>query len=157
VNLFNKIFPPAMSFRRQLLITVVVGVICLALAASLTQSWLPSRDTRVIMIEQGLQITNSFARQSILALLFEARENAEDSAAAILAFPNVSRVAIFNKQHEILLVDGATVDWHPPKELQLTSKEATLAQETPNYLHFAAPVYSARDNVSEMPFGSTTA
>ena len=154
MKLIDKILPTTMSFRRQLLLTVIVGVICLALAASLTTSWITSRDTRVIMVEQGLQITDSFASQSVLALLFEAGENAENSAAATLAFPNVSHVTIYNKKNQRLLNKGVAVDWHPAKVMQHTEDKAVLANESINYLHFVAPVNTVPEENAESPFGT---
>jgi len=154
MKLIDKILPATMSFRHQLLITVIVGVVCLALAASLTTSWLTSRDTRVIMVEQGLQITDSFARQSVLALLFESEENAKDSVAATLAFPNVSRVTIYKNNNEILLDEGNPIDWQPPKEMQPIKNEVVLANESVNYLHFIAPVYTVPEENTESPFGT---
>ena len=143
-----------MSFRHQLLITVVVGVICLALAASLTISWITSRDTRKIMVEQGLQISDSFARQSVLALLFEAGENAEDSATATLEFPNISHVTIYKKNNDVLLNKGGKVDWQPSGNLMFSDNRGSLVNESLNYLHFISPVYTEGD---ETPFGITQA
>ncbi len=152
MRLIDKLLPNTMSFRHQLLITVIVGVVCLALAASLTTSWFTSRDTRIIMIEQGLQITDSFARQSVLALLFEAGENAEDSANATLAFPNVSNVTIYNKDYKSILNKGAAVDWRPPNDMEISGDTAVLAKNTLNYLHFISPVYTVPEQESDSPF-----
>jgi len=157
MKLIDKIVPTTMSFRRQLLVSVIVSVVCLALAASLTTSWFTSQDTRVIMVEQGRQITESFARQSVLALLFEAGENAEDSAAATLAFPNVSQVTIYNKKNEILLNEGVSADWHPPREVQIAGNKAMLNSESANFLHFISPVFTVPEENTESPFGTTQA
>ena len=157
MKIIDKILPTSMSFRHQLLITVIFGVICLALATSLTISWVTSKDTRKIMVEQGLQITDSFARQSILALLFEAGENAEDSAIATLEFPNISHVTVYKNNNDILLNKGAKVDWQPSGNLTFSDNKGKLVNETIGYLHFISPVYTVRPQNNESPFGITQA
>ena len=85
MNLRKYLFSALNSFRRQLLLTVTIGVICLALGASLTTAWLQSNKIREQLIEEGAKIAENFATQSVVALLFSSKENAADSANAILA------------------------------------------------------------------------
>ena len=115
MSLFKRFFRPINSFRRQLLLTVTIGVVSLAFGASLTTAWLQSNKVREQLIEEGQQIAENFASQSVLALVFSSKENAIDSAQATLAFPNVKYVAILNKENKVLLEMGKKVDWMPQK------------------------------------------
>ena len=114
------------SFRRQLLSTVIVGVVALSLGASLTTAWLQSNKMRSQLLEQGQKIAENFASQSVLALLYSSKENAMDAARAILAFPNVRYVSILNNRNKILLQTGNQISWLPNLDHQ-KGKEQKLA------------------------------
>ncbi|MEJ2554118.1 MAG: hypothetical protein P8079_08945, partial [Gammaproteobacteria bacterium] len=70
----------------------------MALGASLTTALLQSNKLKEQLTEEGQKIADNFASQSVLALVFSSKENALDSARAVLAFPNVKYVAILNKK-----------------------------------------------------------
>jgi two-component system sensor histidine kinase BarA len=153
MSMFKRFFRPINSFRRQLLLTVTIGVISLAFGASLTTAWLQSSKVRDQLIEEGKQIAENFASQSVLALVFSSKENATDSAQATLAFPNVKSVAILNKGNQVLLEIGKKIDWTP----HLGHKDAInhalayFIHETNSSLHFVANVFAPRQG--EMQFG----
>ena len=153
MSLFKRFFPPINSFRRQLLLTVTIGVISLAFGASLTTAWLQSNKVREQLIEEGQQIAENFASQSVLALVFSSKENATDSAQATLAFPNVKYVSILNKENKVLLAMGKKADWMPHL-LHKDSVDHTLAyfiHETNSSLHFVSSVFAPKQG--EMQFG----
>lgn len=151
MGLPKRLFPPINSFRRQLLLTVTIGVVSLALGASLTTAWLQSGKMRDQLLEEGRKIAENFASQSVLALVFSSKENAADSARAILAFPNVEHVAIINKQNTLLLEMGKKVRWIPHLEQQkvVEHNSAYFIHETGSSLHFVASVFAPKRGESE--------
>lgn len=155
MNLFKRIYSRDTSFRRQLLLTVVIGVVSLALGSSLTTAWLQSNKVRNQLIEQGQNIADNFASQSVLALVFSSRENAMDAARAILSFPNVQYVAILDKDNNILLHMGEAVHWSPHVAPQKGDEHdsAYFIHESRSSLHFIAPVFAPKQGETE--FGIT--
>ena len=151
MSLTKRIFQPINSFRRQLLLTVTVGVISLALGASLTTAWLQSNKMRDQLLEEGRKIAENFASQSVLALVFSSKENAADSAHAVLAFPNVDHVAIINKDNNILLEMGGEVHWvpHLDQEKAIERGSAYFIHETDSSLHFVASVFAPKRGEAE--------
>jgi two-component system sensor histidine kinase BarA len=142
MRLFEKIIPPASSFQRQLFLTMVVGLVLLALIASISTSWLASRNARQHLILQGKQVTENFARQSVLTLLYGSPDNSSDSAAATLAFPDVDYVSIIDLNGKTLLElgDANTHTWSPP--LKPDTRGAVLGRESDISLDFYSPVYT---------------
>lgn len=127
--------------RQQLSLAMTVGVLLVALLSSLASTWQGSRQIRQSMLEQGQRVAENFARQSTLALLSGSPENAAESAAATLAFPDVTRVEIHQANGSPLLVRGA------PDHSKLNhvsspygTKQAQLESETGNDWRFVAPV-----------------
>ena len=153
MSLFKRIFRPINSFRRQLLLTVTIGVISLAFGASLTTAWLQSSKVREQLIEEGQQIAENFASQSVLALVFSSKENATDSAQATLAFPNVKYVAILNKDNKVLLEIGKKDDWMPHlgRKDSIDHAVAYFIHETNSSLHFVSSVFAPKQG--ETQFG----
>lgn len=151
----KRIFSQDSSFRRQLLLTVVIGVVSLAFGASLTTAWLQSNKVRNQLIQQGQNIAENFASQSVLALVFGSKENAMDAARAILAFPNVQYVAILNKENKILLQMGEGMRWIPHVEPRKGAAldSAYFIHETSSSLHFIASVFAPKQGETE--FGGT--
>jgi two-component system sensor histidine kinase BarA len=151
---FREVFSGPVSFRKQLLTTFSVGVVFLALTASVTTAWFTSKQARALMVAQGLQITGSVARQSVLALLYGSGENAKDAAAATLSFPDVEQVAILDRKGAPLLVRGGTLPHGLSESLSPRGAEPILLQETTDAWHFLAAVYAreSRDETADSPF-----
>ncbi|MBL8509930.1 MAG: hypothetical protein JNM11_15765, partial [Chitinimonas sp.] len=100
------------DFRQQISIAVTAGVLCLALLSSMASSWQGSSQIRQLLRGQGEGVTESLARQSKLALLYDAAENANAAVEVALAFPDVSRVEIRHANGRLLLArdrDGRVV------------------------------------------------
>jgi len=150
------LLPKVRSFRHQLLLTVILGVLFLAVGASLTTALLQSSKLNQQLIQQGNKIAESFAAQSVLALAFASKENAMDSAKATLAFPNVEYVAIRTPDNKLLLELGSGLGWVPEMNRQaIGGGAAKLVKETSTALHFVAPVLALKQNLSE--FGQSEA
>ena len=120
------------------------GILILALTSSLVISWVVSTSTRANFIEQGIQLTQQFATQSQLSLLFGSEENAELSLKTLLAFPDVRHVAIYNLDHSLLLNAGdaleKTNELLMPFWLQKAGEASHLAGESPQAWYFVSKV-----------------
>lgn len=154
MRFLEKLFSPTQGFRRQLSVAFGVGIMVLALASSLTISWMASARIRINLLEQGRQVTENFARQSVLALLYGSGENARESAAATLNFPDVLHVAIYDLQGKAILRSGANPHWVPSHSEFAAIDRATLVRERDDLWHFVAPVYAGdkADEQTSSPF-----
>ncbi len=128
------------SFRKQLTTTVTVGILALAIITSLTTAWITSGNIYDQMVDDGLQVTNTVAEQSVLSLLYGSGDNAEDAFKAALGFPAIIHVSLLTAEGAVLLSKGyhtAKLPQHIPE-----GHLAILVQENANEWIFVAPVYS---------------
>ena len=141
------------TFSRQLSLTVAVGVLCVALFASVVSSWQGSRQIRDTLVEQGERIADSLASNSNLALLYASADNGMEAVRATLAFPDVIEVAIHNTAGQALISRGKNgpikSDSTAPAS---TGPGARLEAETDTAWVFIAPV---RTRTVESPFEVT--
>ncbi|MDK9725045.1 MAG: PAS domain S-box protein [Sterolibacteriaceae bacterium MAG5] len=135
------------AFRKQLNVTVTIGVMFFALASSLLTSWQGSRQVRQTLQEQGRQIAETLARQSTLALVFASPDNASEAIRTAMSFPDVTRVEIRHLSGRSLVVrgrpEGAATDGPLP---DADAREAYLEAETEEFWRFVAPVLSRADD-----------
>jgi len=140
-----KNFLRKFTFRRQLSITMTLGILCLALFSSLVSSWQANQRVRRNLIEQGQRITENLARQSTLALLYASPDNANEAVSATLAFPGVVRVEIHDTSQHALLERGSARPAEFPKSIVPVAGAEALAvlnAESGGAWRFVAPVYS---------------
>lgn len=131
---------PHNSFRKQLTTTVTLGILALALITALTSGWITSSSIHNQMVEDGRQVTNSVAEQSVLSLLYGSGENAEDAFQTALGFPGITHVTLLTADGATLLSKGSHKEGLPrPASL---GTDAVLIQEDDNEWVFAAAVYS---------------
>ena len=157
MGIFGTIISPHSSFQKQLLLTVSIGIVFLALTASLATAWLASTSAHTQLVQQGFRIAGNFADQSRLALLVGAEENAIDSAQATLAFPNVYHVEIYDLENDVLLKEGGDVDWEPKAAELPRQKDGVFMQETSRFLHFILPVFTSDADSEISPFETKAA
>lgn len=142
-----------LTFRRQLGITVTLGILFLALFSSLVGSWQVNKRVRSDLIEQGQRITENLAHQSALALIYASADNAAEAVNATMAFPGVIGVEIRNLNGSVLLARGNT---DLAKSLERASEPdalqtaSMLGAESDKAWHFTAQVYSQPS--AETPF-----
>ncbi|HLP98956.1 MAG TPA: EAL domain-containing protein [Sideroxyarcus sp.] len=147
-----------LTFQRQLGITVTLGILFLALGSSVVGSWQGSKRVREDLIEQGRRITENLARQSTLALIYSAPDNAAEAVNATMSFPGVVGVEIRNTSGLVLLSRGEVKQHEfvgqaePADGLQAA---AMLSAESRGAWNFAAPVYSQPS--AESPFSDAAA
>lgn len=145
------------TFRRQLSITVTLGIFFLALFSSLAGSWLSNERVRRDILEQGLRITENLAHQSGLALIYASADNATEAAKATMAFPGVINVEIRDASQQVLLSHGRTNPTEfsaSPKGINSQQSVAVMDAESPNAWRFVAPVLT--QPAAESPFTSQT-
>ncbi len=153
MNKIFKTFLREFSFRRQLGITVTLGILSMALFSSLVSSWQGKERVQRNLIEQGRHITENLARQSALALLYASPENAAEAVGATLAFPGVASVEIRDTGQRVLLTRGSTRPAEFSKNfvpLAEAEAPAVLDAESEGAWRFTAPVYSQPS--AESPF-----
>ncbi len=129
------------SFMQWLVATFSIGIFALSLLSSYTLSRLSYQIVRSKLLEQGLQATGTFAEQSALALLYASKENAEKPAQTIMAFPDVSGVAIYTRDYSVLFSAGEPVA--VKSDTSSWPDEAMLQQETDAAWYFVAPVVAS--------------
>src|ERR1035438_6552006 len=144
-------FDETAPIRRQLSLLVTVGVLCLALVASIATSWRASQQIRKTLETQGIHIAETLARQSKLALLYGSPENAAEAVASTLAFADVVAVEVNDANGKRLVArgkdstDGATDTGVP---IGLGAGHAFIEEETGDRWRFVAPVMAGEDGAS---------
>jgi signal transduction histidine kinase/ActR/RegA family two-component response regulator len=83
------------TIRRQLILAAASGIAIMASLSFLAVSWQGSRQVRATLISQGESLATALSRQSQLALLTGAGENARDFMNAALTFPGIERITLF--------------------------------------------------------------
>lgn len=138
---------PPSSFRTQLSRILTTGILALAISASVTTAWFTTANIRTQLVRDGLQVTESLAKQSVLALLYDSPENAEDAVRAAMGFPAVTGVTIMTSKNQPLLKKGHM----PPisNKIDLSTRQAYLIENEFSHWIFVAPVYSQPSLASE--------
>ena len=140
------------TLERQLRVTVTVGILFLALCSFLVSSWQGTERVRRDLIEQGTHVTEGLARQSLLSLLTDSPENADEAVTATLAFPGVLEVEIRRDDGRVLLSRGRRTGPLPAIPIAQPGPLASagLIEETTDSWRFVAPVHS--QPASDSPF-----
>jgi signal transduction histidine kinase len=131
----------SISFRSQLTKIVAAGILTLAVTTAITSAWVTTNKIRTQFIADGTQVTESFAEQSVLALLYASPENAEDAASAALGFPSILGVNILAADRHPLLARGEPIT--VAEAIKPTARTALLIEDSFKRWTFMAPVYSS--------------
>ncbi|MBL1276542.1 MAG: HAMP domain-containing protein [Ectothiorhodospiraceae bacterium] len=136
------------GFLRQITVSFIVGILTLIIVATIAISWFASNRTERFLIKQGHQITENFARQSMLALLYGEGANAKDAANGALAFPDVLTVYLYDASLKLILHEGDTLN---PTVLVIPKPvgASVLIAENKQYWRFRAPVFSHSEHDDE--------
>lgn len=146
------------SFNRQLSTTFIFGILILSLISSSLISFVVTQAAVDRFVNQGIHLTDSFAAQSRLALLYGAAENAQLPANTMLDFPDVKHVSIFYPDYKLLLAQGAESAADLGNWTHGLTFNAQLVKDLSDYWYFAAKVSSSssEENV-ESPYDETRA
>ena len=132
-----------LQFRRQLSVIFIVGIIVLTLITSFVVSKVSTVIITEQQIKQGLQVTESLASQSELALLYQSAESARDIAESAINFPEVKGIRIMTEKSEELFQLGKV--YPDIDQVEVKVKSPTLVVEDRNFWLFSAPVMSTQD------------
>ena len=140
---FKKGWFDRLQFRHQLGVIFVVGILVLTLITSFVVSKVSTVIITKQQIQQGLQVTESLASQSELALLYQSAESAKDIADSAINFPEVKGIRIETEKREELYQLGE----HYPDTVFISSdiKAPSLIAENSSYWLFSSPVMSTQD------------
>ena len=127
-----------LSFRQQIAWVFAAGIILVYITSSIAISVGSVRAVRSAMIEDGRRIAETFADQSVLALLYHSPDNVKDAADATLGFPDVKSVSIFSADGQLLATYGEALpaDFDP----KTLPERPVLHIDAADYFGFAAPV-----------------
>ena len=144
-----------MSFRRQLVLAVVFGVVSTVLLSALGSSWQATRQIRQTLINQGARAAENLARQARLGLLLDSTDNAAAAVDNTLSFQDVVRVEIWHANGRLLIArEKGTAPVVSKDVVVYPGREgAVLEKETENAWHFVATVFAKDDTPS--PFEVT--
>ena len=137
------------KFRQLLFIVVSLGLITLAVVSTLVASNLSTRSVHERLSNSGLNIAETFAERSRVALLYRSVEDAKMAGEAMLDFPDVKAVGIYDEDKKELYQAG---DWSGNQHVNwMAQDEVALDYETENAWNIVAPVYTGIDE-SSSPF-----
>lgn len=126
------------DFRQQLAVAVVYSVLLIAVISTFAILRFTSGAVSENMLEEGRQVAESFADQSVFPLLIGDAESAEDSLNTVFDFPGVEGVGVYDLNKKVLIERGKSTFAHDSAGWTVTSG---LAGETKNVWYFVAPVY----------------
>lgn len=126
------------SFRGQLTAIFTIGILALAIAGALSSAWVTKVHIEDQLFEDGQQVTQSLAKQSALALIYDSADNAKDAADAAMGFPDIEQLAIVDTANNILLQRGGLLK---KTNISANSQTVTLLEEGINHWLFLAPVF----------------
>jgi diguanylate cyclase (GGDEF)-like protein/PAS domain S-box-containing protein len=144
------------TFKRQIGFSITLGILFLALFASVAGSWQVNERVREDLISQGRRITDNLARQSTLALIYSSAENATEVMHATMAFPGVIGMEIRHANGDLLLAQGDNdmSQFMQEQESGGLHADSMLNAESNKAWHFSAPVFSQA--AEESPFGEAS-
>ena len=97
-----------LRFKTQLSFLFIVGILLLAFVTSVMVSSLSSSIIEKHEVRQGMQVTESLARRSEIALLYQSAEAAREIAEDAMNFPGVKGIAIETDKADMLYSVGAS-------------------------------------------------
>ncbi|MGK2942940.1 MAG: EAL domain-containing protein [Immundisolibacter sp.] len=137
-----------------LMLVCVCGVVLVALASAAGISVLSVNKARINLLDQGRLLTERYAAQATLALLYGAAENAQAATDSLLQFPNVVGAAVFNADGSVLLSQGPAAGksgTNPP--LWPADESTRIVDSDPELWWFRTPVFVGGANADQAFFG----
>lgn len=140
-------------FEKQLVATVGVALIFLALLSAIIASASAVMRLERHLIEESTQLVASIAKQSALGLLFHSTSNAEDSIDQALGFRRLKQIVILDLDGKTLAAKAAEGDVENLVDIQAVMRVSTPTIIDDNFRHwrFAAPVTGLNKSENE-PF-----
>lgn len=136
-----------LTFRGQLTVIFFSGILFLALVTTLVVNNVSGTILRNHQLQQALQVTESLALQSEIALLYQSSDSAREIAERTNNFPGVKGIAIETDTGNVLYSSSNKIDalisGDKPAEL-------SMVREEDNYWVFVSPVYSVQFEENEL-------
>lgn len=130
------------SIKTQLSLLFIISIFMLAIITSLTTAWITNSHVRDILIKEGLKVTQGVANHSVLALLYNSAENANQAVETALAFHSINYVMIIDKNlHPLVNSPIPQADLPLPDEISNVGMTPILSRDTLDTWHFIAPVF----------------
>ncbi len=130
------------SFKNLLTTTYFIGITLLITTATLVTSNLSSTSVHDSLKKTGLQLVESFANSSRIALLYLSQDEAKLVVESILSFPDVKAAGIYNDKMQLIYQSSDLLEKHAttlPIELTL------LEYESESEWTYTTPVFSTQD------------
>ncbi len=129
-----------LRFQHQLSIIFSAGILILALAATFVISKVSTDAMRERIVDESYQLTQAFAEQSTLALLYQSEDSAAEVTKIFLSFPDVVGAKILEKNMALLHASGH----HNTDNINFlaTPQTPVLLSEDSDAWTFIAPVYT---------------
>ncbi|GMR20192.1 MAG: hypothetical protein BMS9Abin36_0787 [Gammaproteobacteria bacterium] len=131
------------SFRQRLSVAFVLGMLIVTMVSAMVTARVVSEGERVRIIESGKKITENLSKQVVSALHHYRKNNSNQdlirATESTMGFPNVSYVAIYNREGKALLEKGSKRE-SIGAAVSITSGGAGLIEEGNNDWIFMYPV-----------------
>lgn len=145
MNWFEREFTSKIGFRRQIIWVFSCGILLLALATSMMITAISRDSLSQQFLNQNINITETIAGQSILALLYESVEAAEEVTSNSMSYQDISSIYIANSSANILfarhrIAEKPTLSEAEQRKLLGQAAASTRVEENEKYWHIISPV-----------------
>ena len=140
MDLLDTFLPHKLGLRRQLTIALGVTVTFIAAVVAISTIWIINTSLRDSLVSSGKQIANNFAAQSILALLYESPENADEAIKTTLGFPDITHIGIYYYEGKLLTQKGHSTPL--PNAIPVRVKTTRVVEEDASQWTFVAPIFA---------------
>ena len=130
------------SFKNLLATTYVIGTLLLIAIATLITSNLSTQTVKESLGKTGVQLLDSFANRSRLALLYQSEDEAQLVISSILSFPDVEAAGIYNENTQAISLSDISLELLP---LTPSANPVAIHQESEQAWILTSPVYSTTD------------
>ena len=156
MNPLRPLIDRVAALRSDVLVMLAsaAGLLLLAGLAAGGISWISVNRARSDLVNQGRLLTERYAAQSTLALLYGAPDNARLATNSLLQFPNVVGVAIYNADGSTLLQEGNVGTARPqPQAVWSSTTAARMVEDGTERWLFQAPVFVGAASAELTAFG----
>jgi len=142
------------SLRKQLLMFLVVSIALLSLTSSIVAAWIAVNQSRQVLEHHSLQIASNLAQHSVLSLITGSKENAEEALNQARRFNDVSGVAVFTLQRNVLAQRGELLPNDLKQQAWFEFTEPTVVADRSDQWVIMAPVYLLEESDDYTEFES---
>lgn len=130
------------SFKNLLATTYVLGILLLIVIATIITSNLSTRTVEESLRNTGIQLVESFANRSRLALLYQSEDEAQIVITSILSFPDVKAAGIYNEKMQPIYLSNNELG-----EISQSTSEKPSVLDYENNLEwvYSSAVFSTTD------------